>query len=412
MAIFKSNQIIGIHMRHIIILSTLLLMGGSLGLYAQCPKSSKAGIHVVQAKENLYRISKQYNISLQDICSWNGITINQILPMCKELIVSAGKTKTPAAGTASADEFTAKAGTPAPKPEKIDKYKTDRSHRHIVKKGETIKSIADNYGYTEKRFREMNGLARTEELNAGSTLVTSTCYCSANTSKPTPSLTTTNVPPSSIGTTTVTTHSTHPNNISSDLLTSKSENSETIAINSGMAPQPYNYMSAEEYQMIQEINLLRSNPAAYIPYVQEYRNKQKAKGWTVHDNTINELIAELGSTSPRSSLIPMPCVHNAARNHGQDMVKMGKANHIGTDGSWPWDRVKKTCPTFQDGNENLVGGAATVRDAVILLLIDHGIPTRGHRANLLNPHWTHVACHKVGNLGDLSYVWVQKFGQL
>ena len=63
-----------------------------------------------------------------------------------------------------------------------------------------------------------------------------------------------------------------------------------------------------------------------------------------------------------------------------------------------------------DGNENLVGGPADVREAVILLLVDDGIPSRGHRKTLLNKDWQYGATYKIGKVGYMPNCWVQKFG--
>ncbi len=393
-------------------LSLILILSffGMIQIEAQCSKSSRAGVHVVQPKENLYRISKMYNVSMQDICIWNNITINQILPVCKELIVHAKTSKpTPSTPTVSVpsinpevqDIFAEKSG---------GDYETDRSHRHVVQHGETIKFIAEKYGYTETRFRTMNGLKPGEELLSGSTLVTSNCYCKID---PTPVIPP-NTPTTSTHTTTThtntnphTTTTTQPGSISSDILTSKSEDSQSFQP-ATLAP----YMSTKEYEMIKEINLLRQAPMSYALIIDQYKKKQNAKGWHVYDQTIDELIQQLLSTPTLSALHPAECMYSAAKSHGDDIKRMGNANHIGTDGSWPWDRVTRACLNFQDGNENLVGGPETVREAVILLLIDHGIPGRGHRNNLLNPHWTHVVCHHVGTVGSMPNVWVQKFGKL
>ena len=64
------------------------------------------------------------------------------------------------------------------------------------------------------------------------------------------------------------------------------------------------------------------------------------------------------------------------------------------------------------GNENLAGHfpEPTARDVVIQLLIDSGIPEYGHRFNMLDPKWTHVACCTSGFQVDM-YEWIQDFGQ-
>ena len=78
---------------------TKLLSVLTLMLFAQisgfgqdnCPTSPFPGIHVVQPGENLYRVSKKYGISVADICTWNRISENSILPRCAELYIAAPK---------------------------------------------------------------------------------------------------------------------------------------------------------------------------------------------------------------------------------------------------------------------------------------------------------------------------------
>ena len=86
--------------------------------------------------------------------------------------------------------------------------------------------------------------------------------------------------------------------------------------------------------------------------------------------------------------------------------------HTGTDGSHPWDRITLFSPTMVFGNENIAGNSKepiTARDIVIQLLVDDGIPGYGHRYNLLDPHWTHIACK--GKLVKGMSWWIQNFGE-
>jgi LysM repeat protein len=169
-------------------------------------------------------------------------------------------------------------------------------------------------------------------------------------------------------------------------------------------------MSSEETDMANEINLVRNNPVAYIPYIEDYIKDLQKNGDNNAVQTAYELIAELRKTPKLSTLQPLQCLYIAARKHGNDQRKRGATDHQGSDGSWPWDRVLRECSDLKDGNENLVGGPANVRRAVILLLVDDGIEGRGHRKTTLNPDWKYVACHKMGTIGDMPNCWVQQFG--
>jgi LysM repeat protein len=170
-------------------------------------------------------------------------------------------------------------------------------------------------------------------------------------------------------------------------------------------------MSNEEMDMVREINLVRQNPAGYVQYIKEYiAHLQKNGDMGASIQTSHELIGELEKTPKLSTLQPMQCIYTAAKKHGEDQKSRGTTDHSGSDGSMPWDRVLRECPNLKDGNENLVGGPSDIRRAVILLLVDDGIDTRGHRKTLLNPEWQYVACYKMGTVGSMPNCWVQKFG--
>ncbi len=177
------------------------------------------------------------------------------------------------------------------------------------------------------------------------------------------------------------------------------------------------YMSSREKDMIKEINLIRSNPKGYIPIVEAYIKDQEAQMSQIISGkeyvrdeikTAKELIKELRKTSPMSILQPNEGVYKAAKIHGIEGKKKGSLNHVGSNGSWPWDRIKKHAG-FANGGENLVGGLSDVRESVMVLLVDSGIDGRGHRKALLNPQWSYVACYEVGQVGTMPHYWVQNF---
>ena len=176
------------------------------------------------------------------------------------------------------------------------------------------------------------------------------------------------------------------------------------------------YLSDREKAMVKEINLIRSNPQAYIAVVEAYIKYMKADdlndGFYKDEISVaEELIAELKKTPKLSILKPSEGIYRAAKIHGDAAKKIGSLEHEGADGSWPWDRVKKYDTNMVDGGENIVGGLSDIRKAVLTLLIDSGIEGRGHRTALLYPDWTHIACYEVGKIGDMPYMWLQNFGQ-
>lgn len=192
----------------------------------------------------------------------------------------------------------------------------------------------------------------------------------------------------------------------------------------------FSFMTDEEKEMVDEINLLRTNPKAYLQYVELYAAKYE-KEYSAGDEdfkiAVNELKEELKNMVPLSRLQPNEKLYNVARAHGLDNKNSNRFEHIGTDKSDPFERVKRSdLKNYIDEkgyfapNENLVGGENTPRESVVALLIDAGVSSRGHRRALLQPQWEYVACYKIGvieNLkelkgqekDDMSNCWVQLF---
>ncbi len=169
-------------------------------------------------------------------------------------------------------------------------------------------------------------------------------------------------------------------------------------------------MNSDEMTMINEINLVRSNPAGYIAHIEKYiADLQKEGNNASAIASARELIAELYRMPIVATLQPLECVYQSAKKNGLDQLKRGSPDHQGSDGSMPWDRIIRECPSLKDGNENLVGGIADIRTAVITLLVDDGIQSRGHRRTMLQSDWRYVACHKIGTVGGMPHYWLQEF---
>lgn len=206
------------------------------------------------------------------------------------------------------------------------------------------------------------------------------------------------------------------------------------------------YMKPEEREMVYEINRLRNNPASYLQYIepmlleakkhlQQYgkgdRNysltytlvnkdgvDRKSVDTTWHYTNeeyvkaLSTLADELKKKKKLSVLLPDSGIYAAAKKHAEDNnAHNWKLLHTGSDGSLPWDRIRQCSPAMRFGNENIAGSSVkpTPRSIIIQLLVDAGIPGYGHRANLLNPSWTHVGCIVVHYQGAMYY-WIQNFG--
>ncbi|MFK8006693.1 MAG: peptidoglycan-binding protein [Saprospiraceae bacterium] len=174
-------------------------------------------------------------------------------------------------------------------------------------------------------------------------------------------------------------------------------------------------MSSAEQQMIDEINVMRRDPKGYVKHVEEYINQVKnddmldAAYKSEEISTAKELIQELKTLNPLPILEPHQGLHRVGITHGKDVQKQGMIGHKGSDGSWPWDRVRRDTE-LSDGNENLVAGGNTVKESLMILLVDSGIPGRGHRKTLLEPKWTQCGVYMIGDVGGIPNAWIQVFG--
>ena len=89
----------------------------------------------------------------------------------------------------------------------------------------------------------------------------------------------------------------------------------------------------------------------------------------------------------------------AARDHVLDMGPEGEIGHFGSDGSSPGERLQRYGKPVGYVAENIGFGDADAGNMVMILLVDDGVPDRGHRKKMLSGRYNQVgiACgpHKV-----------------
>ena len=414
----------------------------AIAAQSPCPPSQTRGIHIVQKDETLYGISRIYKISVAQLRQWNGMSDKDILQECVQLQIS----PTPVSDVPQSYN------TPIVRSKSVD-YMTDENSGemipttysggglgtpnfgyfkkspylpffHVVSYNETLESIGRIYRMNVGDIMMMNNLNGNTPLAAGQRLLLEDRSQTRNADyvfdettyavrQPTPQV----VPKSYNQSSRLKQQpafeednfEVQPKSIQKQ--EPKKEAKVPEKKQATAAKSSSTSMTSEEMDMVKEINLVRGNPSGYIPYIQEYIENLKKTGDMGNSiATAQELIAELKQTQRLSTLQPLQCVYTAAKKHGEDQKRRGDTDHQGSDGSWPWDRVKRECSDLQDGNENLVGGPANIRRAVILLLVDDGIDGRGHRKTMLNPDWQYVACYKMGTVGSMPNCWVQNFG--
>ncbi|MCB0662331.1 MAG: LysM peptidoglycan-binding domain-containing protein [Saprospiraceae bacterium] len=166
-----------------------------------------------------------------------------------------------------------------------------------------------------------------------------------------------------------------------------------------------------ESAIVIEINNLRTNPVGYADILSNYLIKEQGSIDGTSLEEANALVEELRKMGPLTPLRPDDCLFKVAQTHGLDEKTRGFAEHIGSDGSWPWDRVTKTCGNFKDGSENLLSEVVDPRAAILKMLVDADNTYRPNRKNLLREDWRSIGVFKIGNVGGVDNHWVITFGK-
>lgn len=176
------------------------------------------------------------------------------------------------------------------------------------------------------------------------------------------------------------------------------------------------YLSALENEVLHEQNLARTNPAQYAHYVAAwldyYEGKLRREPGRTPIQTIEgkrgvvRAVRFLQSQQPLPPLVPSQGLTRAAHDHVVDTGATGGMGHIGSDNSEPGDRVSRYGTWYGRVGENITYGGWTARELIIRLIIDDGIPDRGHRANIFNPefHLTGVSFGRHAEYGTMCVI--------
>jgi uncharacterized protein YkwD len=163
-------------------------------------------------------------------------------------------------------------------------------------------------------------------------------------------------------------------------------------------------LSELEKAVLEEMNLARTDPAKYATYLEAWRPyysgkvfKQPGKGnlETIEGAAgLEDAIKFLRSAKPLPRLQLSTGMCQGAKDQSFDQSQTGDVSHQGKDKSFSWERVARYGEWKTPVSENIAYDNGTARDIVINLIIDDGVPSRGHRNNIFNSSYivTGVAC--------------------
>jgi uncharacterized protein YkwD len=105
---------------------------------------------------------------------------------------------------------------------------------------------------------------------------------------------------------------------------------------------------------------------------------------------VNACITALNRAGSVGALTPERGLSRAAKDHVTDQSRTGQTGHNGSDRSTPETRMRRygAFGGSWTWGENIAHGDTNGREIVCSLLIDDGVPSRGHRTNIMNRAFT------------------------
>jgi len=164
-----------------------------------------------------------------------------------------------------------------------------------------------------------------------------------------------------------------------------------------------NYLTDIEKDVVLEMNKVRTDPKKYAqlyiqPRLKYYNGNRYSEPGQITlvtqegASAVNACISALNRANGVGALTPERGLSLAAKDHVTDQSRTGQLGHNGSDRSTPETRMKRY-GAFGGSwtyGENIAYGDATGRSIVCSLLIDDGVPDRGHRTNIMNRAFTQV----------------------
>ena len=167
-----------------------------------------------------------------------------------------------------------------------------------------------------------------------------------------------------------------------------------------VASAPLTYEAA----VLVAMNAARNDPAGYARSLRDYRANYRGRLLLASDQPfdilteegpapLDEAVQYLQSQPVQPAFGPSDLLAEAAADHVAEQEAGGDVGHIGRDGTSPGDRVRRRGGGIYVG-EVIAYGPTGPADVVRQLIIDDGVPDRGHRRLLFdrNLRFAGVSC--------------------
>jgi uncharacterized protein YkwD len=160
-------------------------------------------------------------------------------------------------------------------------------------------------------------------------------------------------------------------------------------------------------QVLEEINLARTEPRTYAGFLRNFRGRFRGKFYLLPGSTgtarmktsegvtaVDEAIKFLARQKPLPPLTWSDGLAAAAAELARDQGRSGATGHFGRQSHGTRERIERHGKWERQIAENIGYGPEDPRSMVMQLIIDDGVPNRGHRENTFSPSFcaAGVAC--------------------
>jgi len=151
--------------------------------------------------------------------------------------------------------------------------------------------------------------------------------------------------------------------------------------------------------VLYELNFARTQPQAYARALQDAASRTRASGAYDDPAAYAEAVDFLQRQPALPPLGADPALEGAALAHTDYQGRQGGFGHAGPGGESLDQRLHRHGAFAMLMAEDISYGYANPREVVLQLIVDSGVPGRGHRKNIFNPAFREagVACgpHRV-----------------
>jgi uncharacterized protein YkwD len=152
-------------------------------------------------------------------------------------------------------------------------------------------------------------------------------------------------------------------------------------------------------QTLAEINLARKNPPLYANFLREFRRQFRGGSYSLPGTEttvrtgegvkgVDEAIRFLLRQKPLPPLEWSTGLAAAAAELADEQGESGAVGHIGRRSGGLKERIERLGQWQGRIGENIFYGPGDARQVVMNLIIDDGVPDRGHRKNIFSRAFT------------------------